>query len=305
MAIRKILVPTDGSAFSERALRVAVPLASLHGASIVLVQVSQLPPPADGAGGADSASIPAVPFRDALRAQLVRVAARVARQSGVAIEAQLRDGEAVVPELGRAVAEHGADLVVMATHGRGGLSRLWMGSVADALLRDLPSPTLLVRKAPRPGDRAPGEALFPRVLVGLDGSLESERALQATLALLGDVPVHVVLAQVHVVPRTTVSEPWKPDAIRRLTDEYLGPMAARYRTAARVISTRVVVEEDVARALLRLAGEERAFLVAVATHGLTGARRALLGSVADKVVRGVESPVLVVPRGGPARVPGV
>jgi nucleotide-binding universal stress UspA family protein len=298
MPIRHILVPYDGSKFSEHALSVAVPLARQHGAAITMVQVSQLPPRMrHGDIAPDGDGVTAVDPRMEMRAQLDRVATRTAKKSGVAIGKMFRDGTAVLPELLAAVDEVHADLIVMATHGRGGLSRVWMGSVADALLRELPVPLLLVRKPLRLGERGPDEPLFPRVLVALDGSPASARALEATTALLGDAPGHLMLARVDVVPRNTLTDTWKPTAIRNLTEQYLEPLAAPLRTAGRTVTTHVEIGDDVARLLLDLAVRERAFLVAVATHGHSGARRLLLGSVADKVVRGVETPVLVVPRG--------
>jgi nucleotide-binding universal stress UspA family protein len=298
MPINRILVPYDGSKFSEQALSVAVPLARQHGAAITMVQVSQLPPRLRrGDLAPESDGVTAVDIRATMRQQLDRVATRVARKSGLAIERDFREGEAILPELLRAVADHKADLIVMATHGRGGLSRVWMGSVADALLRELPVPVVLVRKARPYGAVATDEPTFPRVMVALDGSAAAERALAVALELLGDAPVHLMLARVDVVPSSTLSENWKPQAIRHLTESYLEPLAAQYRTATRQVTTHVEIENDVARALLKLATAERAFLLVIATHGHSGARRLMLGSVADKVVRGVETtPVLVVPR---------
>lgn len=286
--LRQIVVPFDGSPFSERALTVAVPLAQQHGASITLVQVSSLPPRVPPTREGETS------VRSALQEQLERVGKRTAKKSGVTVVTQFRDGE-ILPELQAAVREVSADLIVMATHGRGGVSRMWLGSTADALLRELRVPLLLIRKARKYTAVLPNEPFFPRVLVALDGSPLSERALTEVVRLVGDDTAHLVLARVEDAPIAAVSQAWVDETQRQLTKDYLEPLAARYRTGDRKVTTQVLVHGDVARALLDTAASERAFLIAIATHGRRGARRLVLGSVADKIVRGTELPILVVP----------
>lgn len=297
--LRTLVVPIDGSPFSERALTLAVPLALQHGASITLTMAHPLPPRVENAPGvsADDAQ-EARDVRSQLRKHLERVAKRVATRSGVTTATQFREGQ-IIEEVTGAVHDTGAELLVMATHGRGGVSRLWLGSVTDALLRDPPTAMLITRTARKWTLTAPSEPIFPRVLVALDGSALSERALEETLRLVGDSPVELILLRVEDAPIGSVSEAWVRESTRSLNADYLEPLAARYRTPTRKVRTEGIVHTDAARAILDMAKSEHAFLITVATHGRSGFRRAMLGSVADKVIRGSTLPVLVAPPSAP------
>ena len=155
---------------------------------------------------------------------------------------------------------------------------------------------MLVTRTARPWTlTARNEPVFPRILVALDGSAISERALEEAIRLTGESPVHLVLLRVEDAPIVSVSESWVTETIRQVNADYLAPLAARHRTPERRITTEAVVHTDPARAILDMAKAENAFLTAVATHGRTGVRRAVLGSVADKVIRGSPIPVLVCP----------
>ena len=175
------------------------------------------------------------------------------------------------------------------------MSRLWLGSVTDTLLRQPPTTMLVTRSARKWTLTTASEPLFPRILVALDGSAVSERALEETLRLVGDDACELVLLRVEDAPIGSVSDAWVRETQRELNADYLAPLAARYRTPTRKIRTEAVVHTDAARAILDVAKSEHAFLIAVATHGRTGVRRAMLGSVADKVIRGSVLPVLVAP----------
>ena len=130
---KPILVPLDGSTFSEHALPIAAQLARRSGAPLHLVRVHEvataLAPP-DG--------VPAYDLRwdAALRLQdeeyLRAVAARCAEQEGITARTALLDGP-VAAALAAFVAALDIGQIVMTTHGRGGISRAWVGSVADAL----------------------------------------------------------------------------------------------------------------------------------------------------------------------------
>ena len=292
---RRILVPIDGSPFAERALTLAVPLAHQSGASLVLTLANPLPPRVEDITGApiDPRSADR-DVREHLRQQLERVARRVAMREGLTVATQFREGP-VLDELDAAIADSGADLVVMATHGRGGVSRLWLGSVTDGLLRRCRVPVLVTRTARKWTLTARHEPFLPRVLVALDGSALAEAALERTVALLGASVGEFVLTRVEDAPIAPVSTTWVSEATLRLREGYLEPLAERYRARGLAVRTRAEVHHDAARAILQVAKAEHAFAIALATHGRTGVRRAVLGSVADKVVRGASGPVLVCP----------
>jgi nucleotide-binding universal stress UspA family protein len=306
---RSLLVPLDGSAFAEHALPPALAIARRAGAALRLASVAT--PVAEAYAEAVYLAAPDLQevVKGRHRAYLEDVAGRVrARWDGPVSRAVL-EGE-VAETLCADVAGSGADLVVMATHGRGPLGRFWLGSVADELVRRVSVPLLLVR----PREQAPDLGREPelgKVVVALDGTELAEQALGPAVDLAGLMPqAEVVLVR---VIRPPLPAAYLPDAagvgteaesildqvlavqeqLRRDAQAYLAGVAERLKARGLRVRARVAVEEQPALALLHAAEEERAGLVALATHGRGGLARLLLGSVADKVIRGATVPVLV------------
>jgi nucleotide-binding universal stress UspA family protein len=192
-------------------------------------------------------------------------------------------------------------LVVMTTHGRGGFSRFWLGSVADRLLRRVNAPILLLRHETRKDD-----AGFEGVVIALDGSPASERALAPAIALGSLVPSpQYTLVRVVVPPLPSTVTPvglYPPDAavqsvqeLSAAASEYLEAVADRMRAQGCSVVTRVLLGSGIAEQIVGFAERSRSQLVAMGTRGATGFDRLMLGSVADKVVRAAVQPVLVAP----------
>lgn len=292
---RTILVPLDGSTLAERALTVALPLAERHGAALVLVAVHEpvLPAvPSSGVALYDTALD--TEERARLQRHLARMAARVRKRGPVTCETIFREGR-VVPTLLAVIRERRADLTVMCTHGRGGFQRMWLGSVADGVLRGTPTPLLLVRggRVPMP---PPGAVLGQRVVVALDGSPRAEEAVAAVerflaLATTGEIVLaHVVHPMVMAV---AMQSKRRPDV--EFADRYLQPLVERLRAGGRTTRAATATDANIARALFGIAAEVEADLLAITPQGLRGMERALVGSVADKLIRTASIPVLVVP----------
>ena len=131
-ALRRLLVPLDGSKLAERALPHAEHLARCAGAEVTLLFVQR---PEEGRG-ADGSAMPS--YLDAVAAGL--------RGAGVRAQVRVREGHPA-QEIAQEADEGAADLVVMSSHGRGGLARWVFGSVADQVLRTSPTPVLLVPAA--------------------------------------------------------------------------------------------------------------------------------------------------------------
>jgi nucleotide-binding universal stress UspA family protein len=294
-----VLVPLDGSALAERALPYAVALASAAGGKLLLVR----------------AMLPYVYLEDGHTRVLHRhpraeaelaAAAEDVRAQGVAVEQHVLDGGQAADAIPAAVARLGADLVVMSTHGRGGLGRFLYGSVADAVLRTVTVPVLLVPAACERSWPAQGRL---RALVPLDGSDLAGRALAAVRDLARAVPMEAVLAR--VVPRGPLEgaglgvppvhgmplprDPREDVAAARaeLDDE-----AARLEGAVDVGGVRVEVGPP-APTIAALAREESADLIVMSTHGRGGLTRMVMGSVTTGLLHRADVPLLVVP----ARVP--
>lgn len=289
---RTIMVPLDGTEFGDKALPAAAAIARRTGAALRLVRVLLPAPPEEPAPGTPSE---AERRREALAA-LERATAGL-QASGVPATADLLD----VPVV-QSLAEHaeaiGADLIVMTTHGRGPLSRVFLGSVADPLVRRLHIPTLLIRPA---AGRPDGD--LPRnLLVALDGSPAAE-AMLPTAAGLCDavgagmtlfrsvVPVMACAEDPTGLPVACSDEP-ATEHLRDSAAAYLEQIAAPLRMRGLDVRTRAVVHADPVAAILEHAHTLGCDLVALESHGRSGLTRLLLGSVAEGVVRRAEAPVL-------------
>lgn len=299
---RTILLPVDGSNFAEHALPYALGIARRTGATLHPVLVHF---PADGVS-------PSYPYAEAVEARdaeqrdhdaayMDELVGRL-RSSGVPIRPALLSGP-VERELTRYVETARIDLVVMTTHGRSGLERAWLGSTADTLIRRSMVPLLLIRPSDETQEiGAEDHDAFGRVLVALDGSATAEVALRDALALGTTEGAELVLCHV-IQPPVVPTSSYLPHTIQITHDEtmtrkasmmaYLAAIAGEPWLADRAIRTTVRVDPHPPSAILKLAGEVGADLIVMGTHGRGGLRRMILGSVADKVIRGSTRSVLV------------
>lgn len=292
-----ILVPLDGSRFAEEALPLAIALGRRSGARLHLVTV-RTPTAALLAGLAGHHMGAGGRPTDPEQAYLDSICDRICDDLGESVSFALLDPP-VVEALSAYEAEHAIDLTVMTTHGRGGLSRAWLGSTADALVRRSNVPVLLRRPShdrltdhPKP---------FHHILVPLDGSAGSEEALERAWTVGGKDDVRYTLLRVVQLPflieGLTSAELLRVDTDeldRRRTDaeNYLKAVAERLPSGVEV-RTVTLLHERPAEGILSYAREADVDLVAMSTRGLGGWRRMFLGSVADKVLRGAEQPVLL------------
>jgi nucleotide-binding universal stress UspA family protein len=294
-----LLVPLDGSTTAEQALPVAAAIARRTGTRLHLATV--LPPMPVPLVGEEPGTEPG--FEQKLRDQsleyLKATADALGTTHGLDVTFALLDGAPV-----HALAEHArvrhVGLIVMTTHGHSGVNRLWLGSVADRLLRRTRAPVLLLR----PKDGTP-HTEFRHTLVALDGLAEGERILGPAIEL-GSLAsdsrftlVQVLEPPVSLITRLALSGSTMRPHWRELQENcarsYLERVATRMRQRGQCVDTRVLSGPGVGEGILDLAQTIGADLVVVGTHGARGVERMLLGSVADKVIRGASQAVLVVP----------
>ena len=155
MAFKKILVPLDGSVLAEHALGKVTELAA-SGAAVMLIRAAE----AHTLPGVDPTDMQVEVVREA-EEYLARVAARLQRDGIKDLQTSVWYGPAA-SAIVEAARLRGADLIVMGTHGRSGLGRLILGSVAESVLRGTTTPILLVRAPEAPVD-APRGASVSRV----------------------------------------------------------------------------------------------------------------------------------------------
>jgi nucleotide-binding universal stress UspA family protein len=294
-----VLVPLDGSYLAEEALPVAIDLALRWREPLLLAGVHRVPgfmfTPETGIGG-----FPA--FDEETRRQLENylkaTVDRLSVHAGLEVSYVRLEGD-VVDALAHQANASEVRVVVMTTHGRGGASRVFLGSVADGLVRHVRCPVLLMT----PGlarHAAPSPDAPWRVVVPLDGTALSESILDRVLALYParDIALNLVsvlgLPLLGVTPvAATAGRAGLVEAEAAAAQDYLRSVADRLRGHGLQVETKVVFDEQVAHAIVAHAEASRADLVAIATRGRSGPRRMLFGSVADKVLRTAGRPVLI------------
>jgi nucleotide-binding universal stress UspA family protein len=188
----------------------------------------------------------------------------------------------------------GCDLIVMGTHGRRGLSHLFLGSVAERVVRMSPAPVLTLR-----ADAVVEPDGVTRILVPYDFSGASAEALRQAAVWADALNAQITL--LHVVEPVVYPEFYSVDILpdnlmMRLTtrsEEALDKAAAELLDG-RGCTTLVEVGRA-ADTIVNLADPERFDLVVMATRGLSGLEHVLLGSVAESVLRRCRVPMLTVP----------
>jgi len=301
---RQIVVPLDGSTFAEAALPLAVALSKRTNARLHLVTVVE-----------PNAAITYAEWEPTAeewsQEYLPSVAERISGHGGREVTTAFRTGRIVETLLDEARAHH-ADVVVMASHGRGTLSRACLGSVADEFLREADRPVILIRPTEgEPPSAAPVED-FETLLVPLDGSELSECAL-AHATELGEhfgSSYHLTRVVPYALDLGTSYLPQESRSNQELLAEekanaakYLERHAERMRRRGLRVTTSVAVDVQAGHAGHAILEEAEAVgcdSIAMATHGRTGLRRLILGSVADEVLRGSHVPLLLY---RPVRVP--
>jgi nucleotide-binding universal stress UspA family protein len=296
---RQILVPLDRSALAEQALGRAAAIArASHAAVDVMLAHEPLP-----FGAFSDVPWHAEQWTEEVN-YLESVVQEMVSGATIAVSHNVLRGAAVEMICQRAH-EIDADLIVMTSHGRTGLSRLWLGSVADGVIRRSRVPVLVLRPI---GDKNRREATKPfgKILVPLDGSALAAEALTSATALAKCSNARIVLLRVvQPIPliMTDVGMPFTypamvPDEIATegLIEEAKKEMSeVSRRTRAETgldVDAFVIEGPSVAQAILDFARGHNVDAIALSTHG-RGASRLLVGSVADKVLRASELPTLL------------
>ena len=299
-AYRSIYVPLDGSQFAEQALPLASEIARRTGA-ILQVALVHHPVPAL----ATALEVPEIEAqldqegRAREQTYLSTIVERVQKTVNIPITGTVLDG-AVADALEEHLDRSGTDLVVVTTHGRGPMSRFWLGSVADHLMRHLHVPVLMLR----PTDSASAVAQsIGRIMLTLDGSPFAESGIDAAVALGKPFGAEYALVMV-VEPPMPIADPSGlmvipagPDSEKQLriaATAYLDAQAERLRKQGLKVTTYPVTGQGAAATILSQAEALHADLVAITSHGAGGFERLVVGSVADMVIRGSTHPTLVV-----------
>ncbi len=297
----KLLVPVDRSPLAEQALGRAADVALACKASVDVVLVHH---PDQYADFGDTIGLETAQL-DAEEKYVDELASELVRNVGVPATHAVMRGDVVSGIVARAH-EVGADLIVMTSHGRTGLSRAWLGSVADGVIRRSAIPVLMLRATrelvPRLGVTAP----FRKILVPVDGTPEALSVLDAATSLARSSGARLILLRVvptvpllttdtsiasvypTMFPDDVATAALVNDAQRQLAN-VAHPIVERDGIA---VEQHVVVAGAVAQTVLDFAIAASVDLIAMSTHS-RGASRLLIGSMADKITRGSQLPVLL------------
>jgi nucleotide-binding universal stress UspA family protein len=260
---RSVLIPLDGSSFSERALPLAEMVGRAEGTSLHLVSVD------DGGGGKEE--------------YLAGVAGRLG-DAGVAADYTVLDGK-IVDALESHAKQVEADLIVMTTHGRSGFERLRLGSVAEGLVTRGVAPMLLFHPETEGSTSIPDS--IKRVVVALDHSPFAQSILAPVENLGRSVGVKsYTLVHVAEGKGAAGKAGWTPlAAVQARANERVGPIRDRLGAEGAEVDIQVVMASEPGDGIIGIARDQGADLIAMTTHGMTGLRPTLVGSVAADVLR--------------------
>ncbi|BAZ94598.1 universal stress protein [Thiohalobacter sp. COW1] len=271
----QLLLATDGSEYSDGAVRLALELAARCGAALTVMTVVISNPEYDALAPqlAEAAGQEARDIMDRVRDQ--------ARAAGVEVETVIRHGQEPVAEILQQSEDMQADLLIMGRRGRRGLARMMVGD-ATGRICGMASCSVLV---------APRAAQMPRsrILVATDGSRYSDAAAYAAgrLARLCELPLTVVSATLpsHSEARQAEAQ----EAAQRTLQAYLDDGLEA--------EARVDAGDRPETAIVQAAASTGADLIVVGSHGRSGLQKVLLGSVSERVIGAAPGPVLVVRAG--------
>jgi nucleotide-binding universal stress UspA family protein len=299
LRLKNILVPTDFSEVSSKALNYASALAQRFGATLWLIHIVE---PAPSFAGTEGVVIPIAPSEPEQLADAENLMAGFAAKHvplNVAVTSLVRHGFPVA-EIAALAKERNIDLVVVSTHGgRTGLNRALFGSMIERIVHHAPCPILIVRDGEREFLQAASnvngtkEIQLNRILVKVDFSNCSKKALRYAEAFAKQFKAEILC--LHVL------EPEKPliivetEAFRKSqrTDAEK-QMAALLNEMDRSVQVESTIKSGTPQEIVDFAEERHTDLVIVGEHQRSGMGRFLLGSATDEVVRHARCPVLVV-----------
>jgi nucleotide-binding universal stress UspA family protein len=292
----RILVPLDGSELAQIALPYAQKLAGVLGSQIILIYISE---------SADDRYHHMHQFylQQMVEATKQNAERYLDKREGRTIKV---DSVILVGDPAEEIVDYAGKedigLIVMSTHGRSGIKRWAMGSVAEKVLRATKQPMAIIRaKGARP-DMLGERSILSKILVTLDGSKESEAVIPYIEELASKLQVEIILLQViapdyHIYaaggPEYGIYAEQQIESMKKFARDYLEGVSARLKQRE-VVAKPEIMFGTAAEAIINFADQTNASLVAMTTHGRSGVSRWALGSVAERVLRAGNTPLLLV-----------
>ena len=292
----RMLIPLDGSKVAEQVLPYARYLAKELAIPAELLGVVDPAPLADFSNVWEGCHLDRL-VAEEIRGTSLYLGTTARSFDGAQVKCSILKGtpEEVIIEK---AATNEKTLIVMATHGRSGIQRWLLGSVADKVLHGATNHLLLVRTSEE--GKTDGEAILKTVVVPLDGSRLAETALSYVADLAKKMKLEIVLMRAYALPPVCSA-----DEYGTYTDELIAQLEAEARDylAEKVKELKEKGFANVssvmslgygAQEIITLARNTPDNFIAMCTHGRSGIRRWVLGSVTERVVGHSGDPVLIV-----------
>jgi nucleotide-binding universal stress UspA family protein len=294
----KLLIPLDGSKTAEKALPYARYLAQDKNLLIELLAVVDVANMATHITAERALHLDTM-VDDAVRASEKYLQAIAGTLPAAKIKSVVESGRPEEVIIEKAAAEQNT-LITMATHGRSGMNRWLLGSVAEKVLRGTSNPVLLIRA--RENTRTEDGPTLKSLIVPLDGSDLAERVLPTAVELAKQRNLEIVLIRAYNIPTTAYAgvEGYAlpmDDLLKGMREEaceYLENKATDVKKLGIGRVSFTAKEGLAADEIISFAKTLPGGLIAMSTHGRSGVRRWVLGSITETVVRHSENPVLVI-----------
>jgi nucleotide-binding universal stress UspA family protein len=296
----QMLVPLDGSNTAEKVLPYARYFAGKLKIPVQLLAV------VDVAEMATHLSVDKARFLDTIIEESIRSSEIYLRDVaktflGAEVKCTVEKGRAKEVIIEKGKTDMGM-LITMSTHGRSGLNRFLLGSIAEKVLRGSANPLLLVRATKE--EKSEGEAALKSIIAPLDGSKLAESVLPMVAGLAKKLDLEVILFRAYYVPYrpyannesyfASVDHSELIASLRGAAAEYLETKTAEVKKLGVDKVTYAVKEGIASDEIIALVRQTPNNLIAMCSHGRTGMERWVVGSITETVVRHSNGPVLVV-----------
>ena len=294
----RILIPLDGSRTAEKVLPYARYLASKLKIPTELLAVIDIAELAAHVKAEKARFLDAM-IEEGMRSSETYLRGVATSFGSATVNCTVEKGRAedVIIEKGEADT---AMLIAMATHGRSGLNRFLLGSVAEKVLRGAANPLLLVRATEEAA--SVGEESFKSIIVPLDGSELAESILPMAAGLAKKLAVELILFRAFHIPYNAyagddgyyaVNYDDLISAVREEANEYLAKKVAEVKKLGVERVSSLAKEGFAGDEIIAHGRKTPGGLIAMCSHGRSGVKRWVLGSVTENVVRHTTNPVLV------------
>jgi nucleotide-binding universal stress UspA family protein len=269
--MEKLLLASDGSEFSEGAIREAITLARTCSSKLYVVSVAEVP---DIRDFADSYPVAAVEKLEAAIRQHLESVKESAEKEGIVCEIILRQGPEPSKYIVDEAAKNNVELIIMGRHGRTGITRIMMGSVTAKVIGDAPCKVMVVPRFSR--------ISLETILVPTDGSLFSELATREAISIAKRVGSSLIALSVY-----------KSDKNSKLAEASVG-MVKEVAKKEGVKVEALTLKGEPHEVIIDTVEKKKAGFMVVGSHGRSGIERLFMGSVTERLIGHAGCPILVV-----------